>query len=105
MFSYYVLTFALILLLPRGRLPWQIVEEWEAILTVVPHCVVGAVALAVDHAGDALVLGLLGEAALGVAVARAGAAHGHVVDRVVVFLLRKINIEKDSVLQSLPSPL
>ena len=49
----------------------------------------GAVAFAVDHAADGLVLNLLGQAALGVAVAGAGPAHSHVVDGVVIFLLQK----------------
>ena len=59
----------------------------EAVLAVVTHGVVGAVALAVDHAPDVLVLLLLGQTPLGVTVARARATDCHVIDGVVVFFL------------------
>ena len=44
-----MLTFALVLRLSESRCPWPVVVVGQALLAVVSHGVVGAVALAVDH--------------------------------------------------------
>ncbi len=111
------LTLALVLLLSRSGLPGHLVVVVQAVLAVVAAGVVVAVAgacpkreketflsflwqsslflanvsvgvLSMHHPLDVLVLLLLPEAALGVPVAGAGAAHRHVVDGVIVFLLQ-----------------
>ncbi len=47
-------TFAFVLLLSGGRSPWQVVVVGQAVLAVVAHRVVRAVALPVNHAHDVL---------------------------------------------------
>ncbi len=47
-------TFAFVLLLSGGWSPWQVVVVGQAVLAVVAHRVVRAVALPVNHAHDVL---------------------------------------------------
>ena len=80
-------TFAGVGLLPNRRLPGQIVIEIHTSLAVESLRVVNALAAAVHHLRHGIHAGQ-GQAARRVAVARAPAGHHHLVDGVVVLLLK-----------------